>query len=95
MHYESDDDDSAVLLFFFSVHREFFFNRTNTDGPYIFSSDACLYCGCGRVLRKTWEMLKKMGTEKSRILLRITGGSNKKTKKEGEKRVLVFSFLFF
>ena len=35
-------EDSAALLFFFYVHRECFFNRTNTDAPCISSSDACL-----------------------------------------------------
>ena len=63
-----------MLLFFFSVHREFFFNRTNTDGPYIFSSDACLYCGCGRVLRKTWEMFEK------------DGFYSKKNEKDGDRK---------
>ena len=64
-------EDSAALLFFFYVHRECFFNRTNTDAPCISSSDACLLWLWTHAQENLglWEMLKKMGTEKkSRIL---------------------------
>jgi len=98
LHYETDDDDSAsedsaVLLFFFSVHREFFLIELTLMVRifpvamlvYIVVVDACSGKP-GRCLKKMdfiQKKLKKMGTEKSRILLQITGGSNKTKAERG------------
>ena len=102
MHYETDDDDSAsedsaVLLFFFSVHREFFLIEL-TLMVRIFPLAMLVYCGCGRMLRKTWEMfekdgfyskkMKKMGTEKAEYSYRSLVAPTRQKQKEG---VLVFA----